>query len=171
MKEGFSKKIELFANIAIIVVALILGFVLVKRFILNDSAPLPKQNIEIGSKVDLSMIDWAKNKNTLLLVLSKDCRYCTDSIPFYKKLNQETAQSEKVKLVAVFPQDVSTAKEYLQSHGLNLNDVHQVSVNDVGVQGTPTMLLINDKGEVAGTWFGKLFEPDENKVIERLKQL
>lgn len=172
MKDNLVKKIEVFANIAIIVVALIIGVVLVKKFFFtNSTANQPKETISVGSKINLNQVDWAKNGYTLLLVLSKDCRFCAESIPFYQKISQEFSQNDKVKLVAVFPEDTASAKEYLQSNNITVSEVYQATPPAIGVRGTPTLLLINEKGEVMENWLGKLPESDEKKVFERLKSV
>lgn len=172
MKDSLVKKIEIFANVAIIAVALILGIVLVKKFILNDTSQNQvKENISVGSKVNLEKIDWAKNGRTLLLVLSKDCRFCRESTPLYQKISQEISQNNKIKLVAIFPQDVATAKDYLQSNSISVAEIYQNNPSSFNVRGTPTMLLVNDLGDVTDAWFGKLSKEEEVRVFERLDSI
>lgn len=172
MKNNLVKKIEVFTNIAIILVALVLCAVLVKKFILTDNAAANKKDIAVGEKVDFEKINWAANKNTLLLVLSKDCRYCTESLPFYQKINQEVANNPAVKIAAVFPQDVPTAQEYLKANNLDINQVYEGTPRSVGVGGTPSLLLIDETGKVVETWFGKLMSSDEEqKLLNRLRSI
>lgn len=172
MKNNLVKKIEVFTNIAIIVVALVLCAVLVKKFLLTDAAPQPKKDIAVGEKVEFDQVNWASNKNTLLLVLSKDCRYCTESLPFYQKVSQEIAKNPAVKIAAVFPQDVSTAQEYLKAHSLDINQVYEATPNSVGVGGTPSLLLIDENGKVVESWFGKLTSSgEEQKLLDRLRSI
>lgn len=104
MHDGFTKKIELFANVAIIVVAIVLTTVLVKKFVLTDSeaAKIPKENISVGGNVNLPEVDWSRNGQTLLLVLSTDCRYCHESLPFYQKISKQIAEGAKAKLIRSF---------------------------------------------------------------------
>ena len=173
MKTTLVKKIELFTNIAIILVALILGAVLVKKFLLTDTtASQPKKDIAVGEKVNFEQINWASNKNTLVLVLSKDCHYCTESLPFYQKINQEIAKNPSVKIAAVFPQDVQTAQEYLKANNLDINQVYKGNPSAVGAGGTPTLILVDENGKVVETWFGKLMSSDEEqKVLDRLRSV
>lgn len=172
MNSNLVKKIELFTNIAIITVALVLCAVLVKKFILTDDTAQAKKEIAIGEKVNFDQINWASNKNTLLMVLSKDCRFCTESIPFYQKVNQEFANSPSVKIAAAFPQDVPTAQEYLKTNKLDITQVYQASPNAFSVGGTPTLILVDENGKVVETWFGKLMSSaDEEKVLNRLRSL
>jgi hypothetical protein len=57
------KKIELVANIAIIIALLIGGVFLKRSFVDNRSQPQGK--ITAGTKVPLQDVDWAKNGQTL----------------------------------------------------------------------------------------------------------
>lgn len=172
MNNNLVKKIEVFTNIAIILVALILGIVLVKKFLFTDSPKnSPKETVAVGKKINFDQIDWASNNHTLLLILSKDCHFCSESMPFYQKLTQEISHNPAVRISAVFPQDTQTAKSYLDSNQLRIDQLYQADPPAFGVGGTPTMLLINNQGQVEETWFGKLTEDEQQKVLKRLNLL
>ena len=76
--SNLAKRIELLANVAIIVVAILLAVVLVKRYILNSNesaSPASARNtVSAGDKIPLQGIEWEKNRHTVLLVLQKGCR-------------------------------------------------------------------------------------------------
>lgn len=171
MKDGFTKKIELFANVAIVIVAVVLVFVLAKKFVFNDAstaAKVPKENISAGMKVNLPEADFAANGSTLLLILSTDCHFCHESLPFYQRVIEQSARSGRVKIAAVFPQDAKTGEEYLKSNGVTVSRVFQAQPPNLGVGGTPSLLLVDKDGVVTETWFGKLAAPEENKVLGQL---
>jgi hypothetical protein len=172
MSDGILKKTELLANIAIIAVALLLGGVLVKRYLLPGSDAVSTRNsdprIPAGTKISLPDVDWAKNGHTLLLVLSRDCHFCTESAPFYQRLVRETAGREDVHLVAVLPQEEDEARKYLDSHEIAIGEVRHAPPRDVGAQVTPTLILVNETGTVQDSWIGKLEAPKEAEVLGRL---
>src|ERR1041385_3623548 len=121
MTLKFYKKIEGVANLAIILVAALLSVVLVKNYLWpvpKDSSPRTAEDI-VGKKLPVPEIDWAANGRTLLLVLQTNCRYCTESAPFYKELVKGQSAGSDLKLVAVFPNSVDDAKAYLQSVGVS----------------------------------------------------
>ena len=166
------KRAELFANIAIIIVAILLSVVLVKRFVLdrNEPAnPVAANQLASGDRVPLEGIEWLKNGHTILLVLQKECRYCTESAPFYQRLITETANRADVKLIALFPQTVTEGKQYLDEIGVNISDVRQVSPKQVKVSGTPTLILVNESGVAVDIWKGKLPPEAESQVLRKLK--
>src|SRR5712692_6123950 len=82
------QKIEVGVNVVLVIVAVLLVSVLVKRFYLTrtDQNSRAAQVIDVGTKVDLAGIDWAKNNKTLLLVLSTTCHFCTENAPFYRQI-------------------------------------------------------------------------------------
>lgn len=172
MPKSLYKKTEAVANVAIIVVALLLGVVLVKRFLLPgdaaDAARRADPRVAAGTKVALPGEDWAGNGRTLLLVLSSDCRFCTESAPFYQRLARDTAGRTGLRLVAVLPQEVGAGREYLQRLGVPIGEVRQAAPSVVGAQVTPTLILIDGGGVVTHSWVGKLAVAEESEVLERL---
>lgn len=172
MSERLLKKTELLANIAIIVVALLLCGVLVKKFFFNGNEAAPAHSVDpkipAGAKAALPGVDWAKNGKTLVLVLSRDCRYCTQSAPFYQRLTRETAGRPGVHLLAVLPQDVEDGKKYLSDLGISVHEVKQASPSATGAGATPTLILVDDKGIVKNSWVGQLATPEENEVLSQL---
>lgn len=172
MPESLFKKTEAVANVAIIVVALLLGVVLVKRFLLpgggTDAARSADPRVAAGTKLSLPGEDWAGNGRTLLLVLSSECRFCTESAPFYQRLARDTAGRTGLRLVAVLPQEVGTGREYLQRLNAPIGEVRQAAPSAVGAQVTPTLILVDGGGVVTHSWVGKLAANEESEVLERL---
>lgn len=165
------KKVELAANLAIIVVALTLTTVVVKRYLLPDTqknVPASQSHISIGDKLSIANVDWQTSDNTLVLVLQKGCRYCDESAAFYRRLIKGLDGRSDVRLLAVLPQDAGEAKEYLNDLGVTVSEIVQSPPSAFGVRGTPTLMLVNHNGEVQGIWQGKLTGEQESKVSERL---
>jgi hypothetical protein len=164
MAGRFSRTIELTTNIAIITVAILLGIVLVKNYLLSGPKPDsgPSLIIPAGTRISLQEVNWAAKKRTLLMALSDSCHFCTESADFYKKLAQERAKSNDVRIIAVLPQQVSAGQAYLNKLGVSVDEVRQSPLDAVGVKATPTLILIDDTGVVTASWVGKL--PPEKEV-------
>lgn len=165
------KKAELLANIAIIVVAIAVCFVLVKRFVIGSTGAnrtTEFKEISAGEKISLTDVDWANSDKALLVVIAKGCHFCSDSAAFYQRLAQETTRRKNVKLVAVFPHAVEEGKEYLNGLGVQISELLQASVDSIKVRGTPTLILVNDAGVVTDTWLGQLPPDKESEVFSRL---
>jgi len=159
------------ANIATIVVSVLLSVVLVKVFLLPQATRMPtgrQQLVGLSMKQSLPGVDWAKNKRTLVLALSTQCHYFTDSAPFFQRIQKEAAKN--LKMVAVLPQAVEDGKKYLEGQGVHVDDVKQTQLSTIGVTGTPTLLLVDGSGKVAEAWQGKLEPGQEAAVLAALKK-
>jgi thioredoxin-related protein len=162
----FTKKIEAVANIAIIIVALLIGGVLAYRYFGTPSES--KETIKAGAKVSLPDTDWTKNNRSLVLVLQKGCRYCTESAPFYQKLSAAVKAEGKTTLLAALPSSATESEGYLRELGVAVDVVKQVSPSSLGVRGTPALLLVDDKGIVVESWTGKLPADKETQVLNKV---
>lgn len=165
----FSQKVELVANILIIVAIVALVGILVQRYFFPVKSTNQFINLQasIGTKVNLPDVDWVRQSKTLILVLESTCRYCNESAPFYRRLTQEI-QGKNVSLIAVFPTKVEESRKHLNELGLSSLEVKQASLDMLQVIGTPTVILTNDKGEVTHSWVGKLSVDKELDLISKL---
>ena len=164
------KRVEFLANLAIVVVALLLGVVLVKRYLwpaAPQPAPVERAQITPGTKLSVDGVDWTRGDRTLLLVLSTTCRYCTESAPFYQRLVQEKARNASVNLVAILPQTVSESQKYLNDLGVSVDDIRQATPDTVKAVATPTLIIVDRTGSVVESWVGKLPAEKEAEVLSR----
>lgn len=187
MKKTF-RKVQFLSNIATIVIAVLLTFVIVKqnffptaplensvssvKTIRTSSQPIatPSKNLPVsplGKLIPINGVDWKKNKKTLVMYISSTCHFCKESEPFYKRFLKDTASGE-VKFMAVMPQPVEEAKDYLKTSGLQIEDVYNAQLGSIGVTGTPTLLLIDENGIVSEIWKGKLSSDKELEVLNKL---
>ena len=74
-----------------------------------------------------------------------------------------------MKLVAVLPQTPDEGRKYLDGEGVQVDDVKQATLSTIGVVGTPTLLLVDERGKVSEVWRGKIQPDDEEKVIGALR--
>lgn len=165
-----SNRIHQLTNLAIVVVVLMIGVVIAKNY-LRSARPVPEVHdyrVAAGSRVSLPGIDWAANGQTLVLVLQQGCRHCTESAPFYRQLVKEATANNKVQLLAVLPQEVAEGKQYLSSLDLPIAEVRQAKLEALGVQGTPTLILVNGDGLVLESWAGRLPPEEEKAVMKRI---
>jgi thioredoxin-related protein len=165
------QKVELTANILIIVVALLIGAVIVQKYFIASPQPAanqpPRVEPKIGAQMNVPDVNWSQQPKTLILALQADCRFCNDSAPFYKRVI-ETVRTKNVKLVAVFPTGIEKSITHLKELGLDGMEVKQSSLGSLQVSGTPTLILTNEKGEITDYWVGKLSLDKETEVINKL---
>jgi Redoxin len=165
------KRVELLANVAIIVVVLLLGGVLVKQYLLPAGPAgrdAPPAKIKPGTKLPSAALDWGKSDKTLLLVLSTTCKYCTESAPFYRRLAEQKAGRSDVRLVAVLPQSVEESRQYLGQNNVPIEEVTQAEPAALQARATPTLILVDKTGAVVESWVGKLPAEGEAEVTRQL---
>lgn len=170
--DRFRKIVELAANVAIVIVAVLLCAVLLKNQYANtttqDFGGGPTGEVKPQEKIDLPEVDWQKGEQTLLLVLSTTCHYCSESTAFYQQLVKE--RGGNTRIVAALPQNLDESRDYLKKHGVSVDDVKQTNLDSIGVNGTPTLILVNNDGVVKDVWVGKLPKPDQTEVLRRVQQ-
>ncbi len=162
------RKIETVANVGIIVVAIVVCIAAVKYFRTKASTSQPSTPpIAAGNKISLPNEDWARNRQTLLLALSTNCKYCSASAAFYQRL--VSTASPNTKLVAVLPQPREESQQYLTVLKLVIEDIQQVSLPPLGIRATPTLILVNSAGTVTNSWVGQLPHDKEEEVLAAIR--
>lgn len=100
---------------------------------------------------------------SVLLYLRSTCRFCTESMPLYRRLRELTNPMSGLQLVAVGSESEQELNSYLAEHDLQVDRV--VSFNGV-VQSTPTVVLVDHSGTVTEVWLGV----QQDEAAERLLQ-
>jgi 2-keto-3-deoxy-6-phosphogluconate aldolase len=84
--------------------------------------------------------------------------------PAYQRLVKEGG----VRLIAVVPQDAAEGRAYLDRLNVPIGDIRQMPLGAIGVEGTPTLMLVDDKGVVLNSWVGKLPTSTEAEVLSKI---
>ena len=165
-------RLEKLTNVVVLVVALSAGTILAHdRLKAIHEAPhqLPTNASPlVGTRIQLAGVNWKQHDRTLVLAISTQCHFCTASTSFYKSLATQVALHKSDALIAVLPQDAATAGAFLASHNIAPAQIISLDLSELGVTGTPTLLLVNRDGLVTESWVGKLPSALENQVISQL---
>lgn len=166
------KKLEVSANIAIILLASLVGVIFTKNYLwpgkdAGASESRKRNTVQPGTKLSLPGVDWAQNGQTLILALSEDCHFCSESASFYQKIVSQR-QGKSLKLLAVLPQDTQSGQNYLKSLGVAVDEIRQAPLSSIQVSGTPTLLLVDSNGVVKEVWIGKLPSNKESEVLSKI---
>jgi hypothetical protein len=167
-----SKRIEVVSNVATIIVAVLLSFVLVREFVLPRPHPAPgAAGVAVGSNLQRALpgVSWSKNGETLVFALSTQCHFCTESAPFFQRIGKQIPLT--VSMLAVLPQSKPDAQRYLTKMGVPIKDVRQANLTSIGVSGTPTLLVVDDAGIVTHVWVGKPLRNQESEILSTLAEL
>jgi hypothetical protein len=122
-----------------------------------------------GSLITVSDFNWAGSKQTLVLALREGCHFCTDSAEFYRRLAVVARREKNTRLLAVLPTEIEASSTYLKGLGVPVSEIRKSALGQIKVRGTPTLLLVNNKGVVTRSWLGQLSPEKEVEVIEAVR--
>jgi hypothetical protein len=119
-----------------------------------------------GKTIEVSGLSFPRSRASVLLVISTQCHFCEESLPFYRALSTEL--KGKADLLAVLPQPQPEAAAFLHAAHVEATQVATASPMQLGVTGTPTLLLLDRNGRVQDVWLGRLDDAQQAQVRARL---
>jgi F plasmid transfer operon protein len=169
MKRNIRADLELGAQVVIAIAVLVVAGVLVKRQVFPSPSRTSAPQINAGEKLNVPNVDWERNRKSLVFFLQKGCHYCTESAPFYRQLIADAAR-KNISSLAILPNSADDSRQYLQSLGLPIENVQTGPLASFKVNGTPTVMLVNQQGIVMSVWFGAAPER-EKEIRDKLDHL
>lgn len=155
-------------NVAILAVALTLSAFLVKRFSLK---PAQDSNYQIATDARLVIngVNWSDSDRTVLVAMAKDCKFCSDSAEFYRRLATGITSQPGTRLIALFSNKESEGEAYLKQLEVPIREVRYVSLSSLGIKNVPTVAILDRNGVVTDMWVGKLSPFKESALMLKLK--
>jgi thioredoxin-related protein len=99
--------------------------------------------------------------------MQKGCGYCEASVGFYKRLLNHP-KKDSIQFFAVFPDESTDVENYISGLGMPTIPIRLNAFDSMGIQATPTIVVVDGKGEVTRTWRGKLSAVREAEVMSYL---
>lgn len=162
--------IERWTHLAILCLCLTVSAVLIKKHFLAPASP----SLGIASGETLTLPEeaaLASAEKTLIIALSPDCRFCTESMPFYRQLiDSRSAGGSDFRVVAVVGDRdrMWPEQRILQAAGVEVDTMVSADFQSIGIVGTPTLVLVDRRGEALDVWQGKLDEKRQARVRRAL---
>lgn len=168
--ERLRSTLEIATNIAVLLVAIAALSTLAIIVFLKPATPNLRPGLEKGKVfAQVPKVDYGSREQTLLIFLNTNCSYCLESIPFYRKLSDAQPQGSKsLRIVALFPNKAEEVAKYVKENQLTVENVAEVDLGVLGISGTPTMILVNSKGEVKNFWLGRLSNTETDEFFRSL---
>lgn len=168
--KNVHKKLELITNVAIIIVSVLFATVLVSRFFnVEKSSDVSAQSqIEANTKFEMTGVDWTSHEKNVVLAFSTKCRFCIESVDFYRQLSAKIGGSGGERLIIVSPQPKDEISKFFEKAGIAVGEIIQTQLSDVSINGTPTLVLVNREGIVQKVWVGRLPPDGEAEVAASL---
>jgi hypothetical protein len=165
-------KLDVAANVTIIVVCILAAVVLVRREFFPPRPEAPPGAVAAGEQMDvLRGAVPAGSSRALVIAVAPNCHFCNDSMAFYKQLlAQRDSAHSAVKVVAAVSSPEARADEQtkMSANGVKPDAVVQLDFRQIKVPGTPTVLLVDGNGKVLSVWMGKLDARGEREVLQSL---
>jgi len=162
-----SRKIAVASDIATCVGMVLFAALCIKNFVYTGKPRQDKTSIKVGDAMTLPSVDWKANRRSVVLLLQRNCGYCSKSAPFYNRLIPE-AKSKNVRVIAAMPGPIADSKEYVAGLGLPMEEVLNANFSLLKVRGTPTVAIVDDRGIVTKVWRGYLESDKEKEVLTSL---
>jgi len=124
---------------------------------------------QVGEAIVLAPVDFNRAERTLLLVVRKGCRFCEESMPFYKRLGDDTVISKRVQLVIVAPDEELASREEFSTQQIRVDQVVKRSLSGLKVMGTPTAIVVNKQGRIEKVMAGRLDDKQQQELMSALK--
>jgi hypothetical protein len=167
-------RLDTASNIATILLACVGVTMLVMRFTQPAAPARPgmPEPYKTGEQLKgISTIDFTKASTTVVLYVRSTCHFCTESMPFYQKLKDAIdSRKTKVQMAVVSFEPLPVTRGYLQQHAIQLGEeeIFQLKEGETRLSGTPTILLVDQKGVVKSSMMGKLPPEKESQLLATL---
>ena len=159
------KKLEAASYISLIAAALVFIGATFAGHLRNSLPSSPNQ----AAEQHISFNSLSSDKQMLVLAMSSRCHFCVASTPFYQALSQARGSGKaSTKLVVVSPEPLITTETFLRAKGIVADLVVSRPLEDLDVQGTPTLLLVGHGGTVEKRWEGQLNATGQQQVLSAI---
>ena len=166
MPSTLTRKLEILSNIAVTVAAVVVCAVLIRGQMQPDGPPA-HESLQ-GKSVDIETITATPAERNVVLAISQTCHFCQKEMPFYRNLGELAARTQ-AHVYAVFPPGEKESEKYLGGQSVRTDGVVSQKLADLGVWGTPTLLLVDAKGKIERAWVGALSEAQEEEVLQAIQ--
>ncbi|HZQ17183.1 MAG TPA: hypothetical protein VFA90_00565 [Terriglobales bacterium] len=170
-------KIELLANLAVIITALLISTTVIREHwfqttISSLSHAAAQTSTPPNNKLELRGVKWDIADKTLVMALSTACHFCEASTPFYRQLTRsKVVQAKRLAVIAVFPQEQKEAETYMKANEILATTVLSTPLQDLGASATPTLFLVDRTGKVEKMWVGVLSPAQQNDLLAALAKV
>ena len=119
----------------------------------------------VGREVKLPGADWQSAPLSVLLQISSTCRFCNESMPFYRQLMAaRQSAAAKVPVIVASADGVAVMRQHLEEQQLAVDKVLHSRL-EAFAPITPTVYVVDSKGVVKRAFIGKLDAAGEKELL------
>jgi hypothetical protein len=163
------RAIALVADLTAVIAAIAVVVVAVnqrERGIVASRTRVEAIQVQVNGPIKVPGVDFRLSDRTLVLVASTSCRYCTNSLPFYKRLSElGSREAKRLRFVVVGQEPVERLEDYFSKAGVSIDQITSVAGAEAPSLVTPTLILVDQRSIVGGIWRGQQSSENEEEVI------
>jgi peroxiredoxin len=166
-----SVSLERMANIAVILAAAVCivtwaSFALRAPVSARDVSPRYVAGDSLAEVPEIATITVPR---ILVVFVNSLCRYCTESMPFYRQLSElraSNAGGDPASIIFVSREPLASLTTYLANHGIGGQLLIALPQGTpFKMTTTPTVLLLDRMRKVERVWVGLLSDSQRNEVL------
>lgn len=167
-----SSKLEKATNVAIIITCIVFSsFVILDRRTRTRHLSRPDLALGPGDRLgEIAGLDLDRSETTVLLAVKSTCKFCTESMPFYRDLVRRR-DPQRTRIVGLTPESSEAGSEYFRRYGVVVDEVLSIAPGDLRIRATPTMILVSRSGEVLAAAVGKVEMEKQAELMARFLSL
>jgi hypothetical protein len=126
---------------------------------------------EVGDQLhDVPELAFLRSREALLIYINESCRFCRDSMPFYRKIiNERNRLNSGLVLVVAARDEEANIREYIATHGVQADAVVRIPIESDFRQGVvPSVLLLDGERQVRGSWTGVPDATEEMEILDAI---
>jgi peroxiredoxin len=160
------RNLEIVTNIAILLVAFLIVGTFAGNYFLKQSKPRLSSGLRVGQTFSqIQGVTYKESPQTLLIALSTKCGYCAASVPFYERLAESRQENPATHVVGIFPDSGEEIKQFAEQQHLSIES-RTADFKGLGLNSTPTIILLDREGKVLNFWVGQLSAQGEAEVFK-----
>ena len=110
-------------------------------------------------------VNFAAAERSVLVFLRSTCRFCTNSMPFYRALVTKARAGNTVKVYVFSNEEEAETQGYLQRHSVSPTRILRTTGELAQrVRVTPTLVVVDRAGKVLHVGVGELGVAEQNRV-------
>lgn len=162
-------KLDTVVNVAIIAAAI--AFIATQAKSWWNAAPAAQASVRYraGDMLpDVEAFASPGRSPMLVLFINSECKYCSASMPLYRRLLAERNERHlNLRVVAAAKEDMSSLTQYLKTNGLSPDAAIALpTTTAIKTSSTPTLLLADDQRNITKVWVGAL-DPEREAELHR----
>jgi hypothetical protein len=157
--------LERATHICLISVSVVSLALLMERRFAPKVDPRPSAQELVGKHLDVPGLNWKSSHLNAVFYISARCHFCRDSMPFYRQVSErQNGNRQRVALSVLSPEGPEELKKLLAKENIAVDGFYRTPRN-VSFRGTPTLLLVDDRGIVLRAFEGKLDQSREREFL------